>query len=222
MDEPCIPSGLVAEIRGGRCVAFVGAGFTGAAGLPSWSSLLREVADKPEVGARLRAYVTGRLEEGTAHAFDEIAQVLRDALGHAALTAHLVARDVGVPRLEREAEVGAERERHRGQLAIGACSRTIPFRTGPSPSPARETRAHRQVSRGLAKPDTVIPSLDHCCRLDSDLVSRAGARPRPPDHSCRLHEIARVTAGRRRRYRVDTSTSVGLSGRSAEAAPHHP
>ena len=35
---------LLADIRDGNCVAFVGAGFSAAAGLPSWPSLLRILA----------------------------------------------------------------------------------------------------------------------------------------------------------------------------------
>lgn len=100
MDEPRIPGGLIAEIRAGRCVTFVGAGFTGAARLPDWVSLLRELVAKPEVDPTLRAYVEGRLKKKTAHAFDEAAQVLQDALGREAFIAHLATRLAHPPRTE--------------------------------------------------------------------------------------------------------------------------
>jgi hypothetical protein len=38
--DAAIPPGLIEEIRAGRCVAFVGSGFSGAAGLPTWEALL--------------------------------------------------------------------------------------------------------------------------------------------------------------------------------------
>lgn len=98
VDEPRIPAGLIAEIRAGRCVTFVGAAFTGAARLPDWASLLRELVDKPEVDPGLRAYVEGRLKEKTAHAFDEAAQVLQDALGREPFIVHLRTRLAHPPR----------------------------------------------------------------------------------------------------------------------------
>ena len=44
-----VPQGLSDAILGGRCVAFVGAGFSAAARLPTWRSLLLAVADTGEV-----------------------------------------------------------------------------------------------------------------------------------------------------------------------------
>jgi len=100
MNEPRIPGGLIAAIRAGRCVTFVGAGFTGASRLPDWASLLRELVDRPEVDPGLRAYVGSRLKEKTAHAFDEAAQVLQDALGREAFIAYLGTRLAHPPRTE--------------------------------------------------------------------------------------------------------------------------
>jgi hypothetical protein len=47
--EPSISKGLVKAIRAGRCVAFVGSGFSGAAGFPTWESLLRDLSARSEV-----------------------------------------------------------------------------------------------------------------------------------------------------------------------------
>jgi len=74
-----IPPGLIDAIQGGSCVAFVGAGFSAAAGLPRWSKLLRDAA--AEAPAPVRDYVDVQLGLETAHAFDEAAQVLEDELG---------------------------------------------------------------------------------------------------------------------------------------------
>ena len=72
---PSIPRGLVNAIRAGRCVAFVGSGFSGAAGFPTWESLLRDLAARPEV-ENIRPQIEERLKDKTSHAFDEVAQAL--------------------------------------------------------------------------------------------------------------------------------------------------
>jgi hypothetical protein len=72
---------LLSAVRGGTCVAFVGAGFSAAAGLPSWSELLTRIAEHPDVEASTRAHVLGRVGVGSAHALDEAAQALEDARG---------------------------------------------------------------------------------------------------------------------------------------------
>ncbi len=76
-----LPEALLSAIREGNCVAFVGAGFSGAAGLPGWPELLRRIADRSSLPTETRQHVRSRVEKGTAHALDEAAQALADALG---------------------------------------------------------------------------------------------------------------------------------------------
>jgi SIR2-like protein len=85
---PSIPRGLVNAIRAGRCVAFVGSGFSGAAGFPTWESLLRDLAARPEA-ENIRPQIEERLKDKTSHAFDEVAQALEDVVGRDALVEHL-------------------------------------------------------------------------------------------------------------------------------------
>lgn len=49
---PNIDPRLMATIQEGRCVAFVGAGFSAAAGLPQWKDLIRAVAGDLPAHAR--------------------------------------------------------------------------------------------------------------------------------------------------------------------------
>ena len=79
---------LLEDIRGGNCVAFVGAGFSAAAGLPAWPELVREMAAgvPAELGDERctlqRLLGTGR--SYTSHRELEMAaQLLFDALGEA-------------------------------------------------------------------------------------------------------------------------------------------
>ncbi|MBT7455863.1 MAG: hypothetical protein HN796_18355 [Gemmatimonadetes bacterium] len=75
-----IPAGLVNEIHAGNCVAFVGAGFS-AAVIPPWGELLRGLATESAVGEDVEDHVESLVLKGSAHAFDEAAQVLEDQLG---------------------------------------------------------------------------------------------------------------------------------------------
>ena len=86
--EPRIPGGLVSAIRAGRCVAFVGSGFSSAAKFPGWESLLRDLAAHSEAES-IRPQIEKRLEDKTSHAFDEVAQALEDVLGRDILIEHL-------------------------------------------------------------------------------------------------------------------------------------
>ncbi len=89
--QPSIPKGLVHAIRAGRCVAFVGSGFSGAAGFPTWESLLRDLAARSEV-EKIRPQIEERLKDKTGHAFDEVAQALEDVLGRNIMVEHLRAK----------------------------------------------------------------------------------------------------------------------------------
>ena len=86
--EPQIPRALVNAIRAGRCVAFVGSGFSSAANFPGWELLLRELAADSKAES-IRPQIEKRLEDKTSHAFDEAAQALEDVLGREALVEHL-------------------------------------------------------------------------------------------------------------------------------------
>lgn len=74
-----VPYGLVKAINDGTCVAFLGSGFTAPAGLPSWGQLLNKIAGRTR--SELIEHVRNRVAEGTAHAYDEAAQILQDELG---------------------------------------------------------------------------------------------------------------------------------------------
>jgi CheY-like chemotaxis protein len=135
-----IPESLVEAIRSGNCVAFVGAGFAGAARLPSWGSLLSRLAERDEDASR-RAHVEGLIARGTAHSFDEAAQLLEDALGRAAFTAELLQA------LSRPQIPPAMQERLRWLLGIPfraiLTTNFDPLLTGSLPQP----KAYREVLR---------------------------------------------------------------------------
>jgi hypothetical protein len=77
-----VPHGLLDEINRGNCVAFVGAGFSLAAGLPVWKELLRQLAETEGVDATLSDHVRGlaKRSDATAHDLDQAAQMLVDVL----------------------------------------------------------------------------------------------------------------------------------------------
>ncbi|MGB0591712.1 MAG: SIR2 family NAD-dependent protein deacylase [Myxococcota bacterium] len=87
-----VPQGLCEAILGGRCVAFVGAGFSAAARLPTWKSLLLAVADTGEVPSEERVEIRALLQADTPHssvsadAYEQAAQLLQDHLGRSAFT----------------------------------------------------------------------------------------------------------------------------------------
>lgn len=87
-----VPKHLVSEIRSGNCVAFVGAGFSAAAGLPSWSALLKFVISAAkERGLFEKAGCEPSIDEflfelvskaaSNPENYDMCAQVLQDSLG---------------------------------------------------------------------------------------------------------------------------------------------
>ncbi|MDA0334275.1 MAG: SIR2 family protein [bacterium] len=83
-----IPDALVNEIHDGNCVAFVGAGFS-AAVIPPWGKLLTALATQSAVETDVENHVASLVLKGSAHAFDEAAQVLEDHLGRATFLHHL-------------------------------------------------------------------------------------------------------------------------------------
>jgi hypothetical protein len=76
-----IPDHLRQEIVAGRCVAFVGAGFSAAARLPAWEQLLRRMASEKGLDADVVRYVDAALNESKGARFEEAAQVLYHSLG---------------------------------------------------------------------------------------------------------------------------------------------
>ncbi|HEX9206921.1 MAG TPA: SIR2 family protein [Steroidobacteraceae bacterium] len=78
---------LLEDIRAGNCVAFVGAGFSAAAGLPAWPELVRAIARAlpPEEAAIHRATLDQLLgtpeTQGSHRELEMAAQLLFDALG---------------------------------------------------------------------------------------------------------------------------------------------
>jgi len=90
------PQSLIDEILSGNCIAFVGAGFSAAANLPQWGPLLLEMASSGNADPSVAAHIEERVACGTAHALDEAAQALEDAIGRAQLVASLC-RQLGHP-----------------------------------------------------------------------------------------------------------------------------
>ncbi len=90
-------SELVEAIWHGRCVAFVGAGFSAAARLPDWRSLIRTVAAHVDESDEVRQAVDGlmRQREPSSRELEAAAQLLQDQLGrerfHQAVTQALTA-----------------------------------------------------------------------------------------------------------------------------------
>ena len=86
-----VPPHLMEEIEEGRCVAFVGAGFSAAARLPTWTSLLTDLAKHeavpPDVRDRVREVVDG--PPPSAHQLDQAAQLLEDSMGRALFVSRL-------------------------------------------------------------------------------------------------------------------------------------
>ena len=83
---PQIDPRLMDAIREGNCVAFVGAGFSAAAGLPQWRQLIRDLAGDATLGAREREreLVLSLLDAHPGPSTRELemaAQLLFDALG---------------------------------------------------------------------------------------------------------------------------------------------
>lgn len=109
-----IPSRLFEAIRRGRCVAFVGAGFSKVAGLPTWRELVRRLATDEQLPTDKREALAPLVEgEPPDHVLDEIAQRVSDSLPHKADFVPLLRRCLA----ERSDDPGAadrmnERLRH--------------------------------------------------------------------------------------------------------------
>jgi hypothetical protein len=80
-----VPAHLIDEINAGNCVAFVGAGFSAAAKLPDWRSLLEQLVqagvEDRTVDEKKAADLRSLIAEGTSNALDRCAQLLEDSMG---------------------------------------------------------------------------------------------------------------------------------------------
>ena len=76
---------LLDQIKEGKCIAFIGAGFSMPAGIPVWRELLREVLNHDDVRdcvtPALRTEIEKLLEIGSQDSFDQAAQMLEDTFG---------------------------------------------------------------------------------------------------------------------------------------------
>ena len=93
-----VPGSLVEAIDRGSCVAFVGAGFSAAAELPAWGTLLGRLAEAGALPPDVQDHVRARTARATAHAYDEAAQLLQDHLGRETFVA-LLEEELSVDRL---------------------------------------------------------------------------------------------------------------------------
>lgn len=85
---PQVPHHLVREVLAGNCVAFLGAGFSAAARLPAWDKLLTAMSSHG-VAPKTQAHVAALVRTGSAHALDEAAQVLEEAIGRIGFVARI-------------------------------------------------------------------------------------------------------------------------------------
>lgn len=90
-----IPPELLDAITSGECVAFVGAGFSAAAGLPSWGVLLTRIveATKARLGSdlvdQLMETISAATLNGNSDLFERVAQMLEDRLGPEEVVLHM-------------------------------------------------------------------------------------------------------------------------------------
>jgi CheY-like chemotaxis protein len=77
-----VPQHLIDEIAAGRCVAFVGAGFSAPA-VPAWTGLLEGLAEKATLDDDSRTWLGELIAHGGARDLEAAAQVLQVAMGPA-------------------------------------------------------------------------------------------------------------------------------------------
>lgn len=102
-----IPEPLVEAIKSGNCVAFVGAGFSIPAKLPSWATLLRNIVDNVEkenlitdndLLKFLRNTIDDAFTRGSSDAYDLAAQLLEDNITTQILE-QMVSDQLKIPRV---------------------------------------------------------------------------------------------------------------------------
>lgn len=212
-----IPGRLLKAIASGNCVAFVGAGFSGAAKFPQWGALLEQIAADPAIDApaaedRVKALV----QRGTAHALDQAAQLLEDHLLRAGLVDALRAR------LVKPAGQVPEAMRKRLEWLRG-----IPFRAilttnfdgllvGDLPGPKTyrrvlQPRRHRWWDRRFWDE---APSGARVVKLHGDLLREAGGDDvvlTRRDYRRRLYEAAGYNTFLRSLFGTTTILYLGAS-----------
>jgi hypothetical protein len=195
---------LLDEIRRGNCVAFVGAGFSAAAGLPSWPALLRVMADAlpGDVSAGSRATID-RLLESPAHAsnreLEMAAQLLFDALGEQ--QCRVLLRDA----LRKDALPPAMQRRLKHLFGI-------PFR-------AIVTTNFDPLIAGVAPDPAAYRRLPDAGRGDEARRCRGASRRRPAARPRDQPLGPRPGAGRRRERRGAAARGRGTpGGREGHAA----
>lgn len=95
-----IPDALVNDVLAGNCVAFVGAGFTAPAEVPTWKRLLLSLAEA--IGEETNAQIERLLRNHRLVNYQAAAQILRDKLGDEAYKRQLA--ELVQPREERVRE----------------------------------------------------------------------------------------------------------------------
>src|SRR3712207_7433912 len=75
-----VPQHLFDQIAAGRCVAFVGAGFSAPA-VPAWKALLEGLGEKAVLDADTRTWLGELIASGGARDLHAPAQVLQAAMG---------------------------------------------------------------------------------------------------------------------------------------------
>lgn len=178
-----IPSELVEEIKAGKCVAFVGAGFSAAAGMPGWSQLLRDMA---RAGTPGRPAAIEALDEllsnprARSRDLEMAAQVLQDELGEETYRARL---KEGLSRLDSIPEPMARRIAHLTGIPFQAIVTTNfdPLLVGGTPGPLTyrallRPQAHRWWDqRFWPQPDGTRAPGPMVLKIHGD-VSRRGVR----------------------------------------------
>lgn len=80
-----VPEHLRTAIKEGNCVAFVGAGFSGAARLPGWGALLKAILERGKaeenITDQIAKDIEKLIEQATASSFDRAAQIMEDKCG---------------------------------------------------------------------------------------------------------------------------------------------
>jgi hypothetical protein len=208
---PELPRDLVESMREGRCVAFVGAGFSAPA-FGSWQALLQDLLTA--VGPEEQAYLGERLKEGRADAFEEAAEILQDRL-----------TPEGFQKLVRGRLTGGNegaRMQVRKDLLLG-----IPFRAIlttnfdgilPGSVPRRDTlgrvlTAHPRRTSLHAQWEQVQRNRrgEHTIKLHGDLADAGSVVLSKTDYRRRLYDDAAYLAYLRSVFLFDTVLFIGFS-----------
>jgi len=156
IEQPAIDD-LAITVRDGRCVAFVGAGFSADSGGPTWAQMVSELIDRLESGGSID---TGRASTARQYAangnHDAAASVAIDRLDldSASTNVRDIVQDILTP-----TEDGTSEKRHRDTWLAG-----IPFAailtTNYDGRPGGKNRDHDAYREVLRRPVVTDPWLD--------------------------------------------------------------